>query len=220
MYEILLTNDDGIDSPGLEALAVALSDVGHVTVVAPDRERSAVSHGITLIEPVMYHQIAERRFAVQGTPADCVIAALMRIMPRPPALVVSGVNRGLNVGHDILYSGTVAAATEAAMQGIPAIAVSAYFDYKSAAEVSAQLASRVLSEGLPPDVLLNVNHPRDWNGECRLTRQGRRSPEPMTDYEALEAGYVSICPLQINRSFLGDIADWIGELKTKMGNPA
>ena len=220
MYEILITNDDGIDAPGLEALAVALSDVGHVTVVAPDRERSAVSHGITLIEPVMYHQIAERRFAVQGTPADCVIAALMRIMPRPPALVVSGVNRGLNVGHDILYSGTVAAATEAAMQGIPAIAVSAHFDYKSAAEVSAQLASRVLSEGLPPDVLLNVNHPRDWNGECRLTRQGRRSPEPMTDYEALEAGYVSICPLQINRSFLGDMADWIGELNTKMGNPA
>ncbi len=220
MYEILITNDDGIDAPGLDALAVALSDVGHVTVVAPDRERSAVSHGITLIEPVMYHQIAERRFAVQGTPADCVITALMRIMPRPPSLVVSGVNRGLNIGHDILYSGTVAAATEAVMQGIPAIAVSAHFDYKSAAEVSAQLASRVLAEGLPPDVLLNVNHPRNWNGECRLTRQGRRSPEPTTDYEALEAGYVSICPLQINRSFLGDMADWIGELNTKMGNPA
>ena len=162
--------------------------LGHVTVVAPDRERSAVSHGITLIEPVMYHQIAERRFAVEGTPADCVITALMRIMPRPPSLVVSGVNRGLNIGHDILYSGTVAAATEAAMQGIPAIAVSAHFDYKSAAEVSAQLAARVLAEGLPPDVLLNVNHPRNWNGECRLTRQGRRSPEPTDRLRGAEAG--------------------------------
>ena len=101
MYEILITNDDGIDSPGLEALAVALSALVMLTVVAPDRERSAASHGITLIEPVMYHQIAERRFAVQGTPADCVITALTRIMPRPPSLVVSGVNRGLNVGHDI-----------------------------------------------------------------------------------------------------------------------
>src|SRR4051794_22154140 len=195
MYEILITNDDGIHSPGLEALAAALSNVGQVTVVAPDRERSAASHGITLSEPVTYHQIGERRFAVQGTPADCVIIALMQVMPRPPSLVVSGVNRGLNLGHDILFSGTVAAATEAVLQGIPAIAVSAHFNYKSAAEVAAQLAARVLTEGLPPDVLLNVNHPRIWNGECRLTRQGRRSPEPKTDHEALAAGYVSISPL-------------------------
>ena len=217
MYEILITNDDGIDAPGLEALAQALSRVGRLTVVAPDRERSAASHGITVFEPVVYHQVGDRRFAVQGTPADCVIMAVLRIMRVRPSLVVSGVNRGLNVGHDIFYSGTVAAATEAVLQGIPAIAVSAHSDFKAAAEVAARLAARVLREGLPPDVLLNVNHPRQWNGECRLTRQGRRSPEPSTDHEALAAGYVSICPLHINRSFAVENSSWLyrfGELAT------
>jgi 5'-nucleotidase len=215
MHEILITNDDGILAPGLEALANALSRVGRLTVVAPDRERSAASHGITVLGPVVYHQIADRRFAVQGTPADCVITALMQIMRERPSLVVSGVNRGLNVGHDIFYSGTVAAATEAVLHGIPAIAISTNSDFKAAAEVACQLACRVLKEGLPPDVLLNVNHPRKWNGECRLTRQGRRSPEPSTDHEALAAGYVSICPLQINRTFLGDMTSWMGEVTTR-----
>jgi 5'-nucleotidase len=218
VYEILITNDDGIDSPGLEALANALSRVGRLTVVAPDRERSAASHGITVFEPVVYHQVGDRRFAVQGTPADCVITAILRIMEKPPALVVSGVNRGLNVGHDIFYSGTVAAATEAVLQGIPAIAVSTYSDFKAAADVAAQLAYRVLKEGLPPDVLLNVNHPPQWNGQCRVTRQGRRSPEPSTDHEALAAGYVSISPLHINRTFLVEDSSWLhgfGEFATK-----
>jgi 5'-nucleotidase len=218
MYEILITNDDGIHAPGLEALANALARVGRLTVVAPDRERSAASHGITVLEPVVYHQVGDRRFAVQGTPADCVIMAVLRIMRERPSLVVAGVNRGLNVGHDIFYSGTVAAATEAVLQGIPAIAISAHSDFKAAAEVAGQLASRVLKEGLPPDVLLNVNHPRHWNGEYRLTRQGRRSPEPSTDHEALAAGYVSICPLHINRSFLVEDSSWLngfGELATK-----
>jgi 5'-nucleotidase len=217
VYEILITNDDGIDAPGLEALAKALSRVGRLTVVAPDRERSAASHGITVFEPLVYHQVGDRRFAVQGTPADCVITAV-QIMDEPPNLVVSGVNRGLNVGHDIFYSGTVAAATEAILHGIPAIAVSAHSDFKAAADVAAQLAYRVLKEGLPPDVLLNVNHPRHWNGQCRVTRQGRRSPEPSTDHEALAAGYVSICPLHINRSFLVEDSSWLhafGEFATK-----
>src|SRR5262249_39896876 len=218
MHEILITNDDGIEAPGLEALANALTRVGRLTVVAPDRERSAASHGITVFEPVVYHQIGDRRFAVQGTPPDCVITAVMQIMTERPSLVVSGINCGLNVGHDIFYSGTVAAATEAVLHGIPAIAVSAHSDFKAAAEVACQLASRVLAEGLPPDVLLNVNHPRKWNGECRLTRQGRRSPEPSTDHEALASGYVSICPLHINRSFLIEDSSWLhsfGELATK-----
>jgi len=201
MHRILITNDDGIESPALEALEAALFAIGHVTVVAPDRERSATSHGITLNQPVPYQQLAPNRFAVQGTPADCIISAL-RMFPEPPSLVISGVNRGSNLGSDILYSGTVAAASEAALQGVPAIAVSAHSraDYASAAAVAARIAAQVLEHGLPPDVILNVNYPFEWNGEFRLTRQGRRSPEPLTDYEALALGYVSICPLQINRT--------------------
>ena len=187
--EILLTNDDGVQSPALEALEKVLGHLGRVAVVAPDRERSAASHCITIHEPVAYHQIAPNRFAVQGTPADCVITALMRILDEPPKIVISGINRGSNVGHDILYSG---------------IAVSAYefenLDFALAAQVSARIAARVLEGGLPPDVILNVNYPREWNGEFRLTRQGRRPAEPLSDYEALAAGYVSICPLQINRT--------------------
>src|SRR5262245_55532567 len=202
MHQILITNDDGIESPALEALEAALSTIGHVTVVAPDRERSATSHGITLDRPVPYQRLAPNRFAVQGTPADCVISALLRIFPQPPSLVISGVNLGSNIGSDILYSGTVAAASEAALQGIPAIAVSAHSraDYVSAAAVAARIAEQVLEHGLPPDVILNVNYPLEWNGEFRLTRQGRRAPEPLTDYEALVMGYVSISPLQINRT--------------------
>src|SRR5215831_1531416 len=108
MQRILITNDDGIDSPALRALEQSLSGMGLVTVVAPDRERGA------------------NRFAVEGTPADCVIAALLRIFREPPSLVISGVNCGSNLGSDILYSGTVAAAFEATLQGIPSIAVSAH----------------------------------------------------------------------------------------------
>ena len=201
MYRIIITNDDGIESPALDALEVALSTIGHVTVVAPDRERSATSHGITLDQPVPYEQVGPNRYAVQGTPADCIIAAL-RLFPAPPSLVISGVNRGSNVGSDILYSGTVAAASEAALQGIPAIAVSAHAraDYASAAAVAARIATQVLEYGLPPDVILNVNYPFEWNGEFRLTRQGRKPAEPLTDYEALALGYVSISPLLINRT--------------------
>jgi 5'-nucleotidase len=200
--EILITNDDGIESPGLGALEIALSTLGRVTVVAPDRERSAASHCITIHEAVSYHRVGPNHFAVAGTPADCVIAALLRIMEEPPALVVSGVNRGTNLGDDILYSGTVAAASEAVAQGIPAIAVSAFLgsDYRAAAEVGAQIAARVLEEGLPSGVLLNINYPQQWNGEIRLTHQGRRAAEPLTDHEALALGFVSLCPLQINRT--------------------
>jgi 5'-nucleotidase len=202
MLSILITNDDGIHSPALASLEAAVRHLGTVTVVAPDRERSATSHGITLDESVRYQQLTANRFAVSGTPADCVIVALMRILEKPPDLVISGVNRGHNLGTDILYSGTVAAAFEAASQGIPAIAVSAHAgaDHVSAAQVAARVAAEVLERGLPPDVILNVNYPLEWNGEFRLTRQGRRSAEPLTDYEAMKLGCVSISPLQLNRT--------------------
>jgi 5'-nucleotidase len=205
MQQILLTNDDGIDSHALAALEAALSRLGHhFMVVAPDRERSAASHCITLDQPVQFEQLAENRFAVQGTPADCVITAVDRILTEPARLVISGINRGCNLGSDILYSGTVAAASEAALQGIPAIAVSAHHllaDFAPAAEVAVRIATQVLEHGLPPDVILNVNYPLHWNGEFRLTRQGRRrSAEPFTDYEALKQGCVSISPLHIDRT--------------------
>jgi len=214
---ILITNDDGIDSPALAALETALSQIGRVTVVAPDRERSAASHSLTIHEAVTCHQIAPNRFAVEGTPADCVIAALQRIMKAPPGIVISGVNRGTNMGDDILYSGTVAAATEAVLRGIPAIAISAFLDsdYQSAAAVAAGIAARVLNEGMPPDIILNINYPKQWNGEFRLTHQGRRSAEPFSDHEALALGFVSICPLQINRTaheYFDHFADWIGQI--------
>jgi len=198
---ILLTNDDGIHSPGLLALEQNLGGLGNVTVVAPNRERSATSHGITLDQPVRYEQLAPRRFAVEGTPADCVIAA-MQILPESPALVISGINRGTNLGSDISYSGTVAAAFEAALQGFAAIAVSAHprADFVAAAQVTARIAAHVLEHGLPGDVILNVNYPAGSNGKFLLTRQGRRPLEPQSDYEAFSRGYISISPLQVNRT--------------------
>jgi 5'-nucleotidase len=203
MPRILITNDDGIHAPGLAALENSLADLGHVIVVAPDRERSATSHCITLDQRLCYQEQGPNRIAVDGTPADCVITAV-KILNVEPSVVISGINRGCNVGSDILYSGTVAAAFEAAVQGFPAIAISAHThaDYASAAQVGARIVAQVLEHGLPPDVILNVNFPAEWNGEFRVTRQGRRSVESLsdTDYEALSLGYVSVCPLQINRT--------------------
>jgi|SRR5712671_5305664 len=178
---ILLTNDDGIHSPGLTALESALAKLGRITTVAPDREMSATSHRITMHQPLRYREVAPHRFSVEGSPADCVILACLQILKQRPALVVSGVNRGVNLGDDINYSGTVSAAFEAVLQGIPAIAVSTYAhensDFDSAARVAARLSERVIEHGLPPDVVLNVNFPRVWNGAVRLTRQGRQATQ-------------------------------------------
>jgi len=179
--DILLTNDDGIHSPGLTALEEALAPLARVITVAPDREMSATSHRITMQQPLRYQEVSKNRFAVEGSPADCVILACLRIMKQRPVLVISGVNHGLNLGDDINYSGTVSAAFEAALQGIPAIAVSSFAggiaNFASAARVAARLAARVMEHGLPPDVVLNVNFPKSWNGSVRLTRQGRQATQ-------------------------------------------
>jgi 5'-nucleotidase len=177
---ILITNDDGITSPGITALEKYLAPLGRLITVAPDREMSATSHRITVHQQVRYLTAGKDRFAVvEGSPADCVILASMQILKKPPALVVSGVNRGWNLGDDINYSGTVSAAFEAALQGIPAIAVSTYAhdkpEFVAAAQVVAKLAQRVIEHGLPPDVVLNVNFPQKWNGKVRVTRQGRQT---------------------------------------------
>ena len=179
---ILVANDDGIHSEGIAALADAVRHLGEVVVVAPDREQSACSHSLTLHRPLRVHPRGPARWAVDGTPTDCVNLAVSGILPRRPNLVLSGINTGANLGDDVTYSGTVSAAMEGTLLGIPSIAVSLIgqhdFVYDDAAAFAARLASWVLTSGLPADTLLNVNVPQLANRErprgVALTRMGRR----------------------------------------------
>ena len=160
---ILVTNDDGIQSPGIKALAKALKRVGEVYVVAPDRERTAASHSLTLHKPLRIHSLGPRTFSVSGTPTDCVNLAVNKVLPKRPDLVVSGINRGANLGDDVTYSGTVSAAMEGTLLGISSVAVSQCgedpFHFESAARFSIPIIRWVCQFGLPPDTLLNVNVP-------------------------------------------------------------
>ncbi len=178
---ILVCNDDGIRSEGIQALARALEPLGEVYVVAPDREQSAAGHSLTLHRPLRVEEIAPRQIAIDGTPTDCVNLAVSGILPMRPGLVVSGINKGANIGDDITYSGTVSAAMEGTLLGIPSLAVSlagrSSFDFVAAAEFSARLVAQVIERGLPPDTLLNVNvpdRPRESMTGFRITRQGKR----------------------------------------------
>ncbi len=178
---ILATNDDGVYSPGLKTLANALKAVGDVWVVAPDREQSAVSHSLTLHRPLLVEEVMEKVYAVNGTPTDCVNLAVHGLLPGRPDLVVSGINKGGNLGDDVTYSGTVSAAFEAAIMGLPAFAVSMVarqdFLFETAATFAARLAEQVIKEGLKKDTLLNVNVPNITANEVkgvRITKQGRR----------------------------------------------
>jgi 5'-nucleotidase len=177
---ILLTNDDGIHSAGLQALADEMQSLGRVVVVAPDRERSAVGHALTLHAPLRAEEIQADRWAVSGTPTDAVNLAIHGLLKEIPALVVSGINKGANMGDDLTYSGTVAAAMEATLMGVPAIAVSlasrnfSYDDFKPAAATARQLAETVLEHGLPSDTFINVNVPDSTPRGIRITRQGKR----------------------------------------------
>jgi 5'-nucleotidase len=160
---ILVTNDDGVMSLGLQALADRLQDLGQVWVVAPDRERTAVAHGVTLHKPLRIHEVDRRRYTVNGTPVDCVNLALAKIMPHRPTILVSGINKGVNLGDDVMYSGTVSAAVEGAILGLPAIAVSQEGDERFRFQTGAIYAKRVvalaITRGLPPETILNVNIP-------------------------------------------------------------
>ncbi len=176
---ILVSNDDGIEAPGIRALAEALSDLGEVVVVAPDRERSATSHAISLDRPLRAREDEPGWWAIDGTPADCVYLALLHLLPRRPALVASGINRGYNLGSDFFYSGTVAAAVEGAVRGVPAFAISlergAREGLAGAARFAHALAHAVLAKGLPQKTLLNVNVPnRPRLQGYRWTRLGQR----------------------------------------------
>lgn len=178
---ILVTNDDGIYAKGLSVLRDALAEIGEVTVVAPERPRSASGHAITLHKPLRAEKVAMpwggEGYSSNGTPSDCVVLGIHALMPRCD-LVVSGINLGSNLGEDLTYSGTVSAAMEGAICGKPAIAVSVtdyeHPDYHPAARFIVTLARQVLAHGLPADVLLNVNVPAQALGPPKVTRQGKR----------------------------------------------
>ena len=181
--KILICNDDGIFSPGIYALWEAMCEIGDPIVVAPDTERSAVGHAITLIDPLRVTSINRsggfKGFAVSGTPADCAKIAIKSILNEKPDLMISGINAGSNIGKNLIYSGTVSAATEGTMLGIPSIAISlnsfSFDDYRASKQVAKDIANNVLSEGIPIGTLLNVNvpfcEPSKIKG-IKITRQG------------------------------------------------
>jgi 5'-nucleotidase len=180
MRRILVTNDDGYFSSGIEALAEALAPLGEVIVVAPQTEASAVGHALTLRRPLRLESIRDRVYAVDGTPTDCINIAIAEVLRGAPDLVVSGINKGLNIGDDVTYSGTVAGALEAALLGYPAIAVSLEFtagawDFAPAATAAAGLAAALLSRPLPARSFLNINVPQGPIKGTRVTVQARRN---------------------------------------------
>jgi 5'-nucleotidase len=187
MRRILVTNDDGVRSEGIHELARALARLGPVTIVAPDVEASAIGHALTLRRPLRVEMLGERVFEVDGTPTDCVNIAVARILPSPPDLIVSGINKGYNLGDDVTYSGTVAGAMEGALLGIPSIAVSlersaGAYDFQPAAFSAAQVAERLLAaSSLPPRTFLNLNVPSGRPKGFRVTVQARRNHVTVVD---------------------------------------
>ncbi len=184
MPTILVTNDDGINSSGLISLYNSMKELGDAYIVAPDRERSAVSHSLTMHRPLKVERLNHNIFSVNGTPTDCVAIGVNKILPEKPALIVSGINKGANLGDDITYSGTVSAAIESTIMGIPAFAISLVFKKKSvsplyfdtAAKIATEIGKYILKNSLPYDTLLNVNVPnlpvKDIKG-IKITRQGK-----------------------------------------------
>ena len=227
MSVVVLTNDDGVHAPGLAALEKALAELGEVYVIAPEREQSACGHALTLHRPLRPLRLSERRFSVNGTPSDCVNLAVLGFLPEAPVLVVSGINHGANLGDDVTYSGTVSAAMEGTILGVPSIAVSLVDggDFEIAGRVARLVAMRVLVGGLPGHTLLNVNVPPQPPRGIRLTRLGHRvykekiveQADPRgrshywigggearwddlegTDMGAVHDGYVSLTPLHLD----------------------
>src|SRR6058998_3148976 len=227
MAVLLVTNDDGIHAAGLTALASALDDLGEVHVLAPEREQSACGHALTLHRPLRVQQLRERWHAVNGTPSDCVNIGVLGFLPERPTLIVSGINHGSNLGDDVTYSGTVSAAMEGTLLGVPSIAVSLVDggDFDAAARIARLLALRVLVVGLPRKTLLNVNVPATAPRGIRITRLGHRvysgkiveqvdprgrshywigGGDPKwedlegTDMTAVHEGYVSVTPLHLD----------------------
>jgi 5'-nucleotidase len=227
---ILVTNDDGIFSEGIERLAAALTNVGEVYTVAPDQERSAAGHSLTLHSPLRAKLVGERRWSVDGTPTDCVNWGVLHLLKElRPQLLVSGINLGLNLGDDVTYSGTVSAAFEGTLIGIPSVAISQEietgFTFDAAADFARRLASRLLTQGLPPGTLVNVNVPAGEARGVRVVRLGKRrygelvvekedprgrpyywigstipvgEPEEGTDITAVAEKFISMTPLHLD----------------------
>jgi 5'-nucleotidase len=177
---ILVTNDDGVRSEGIRALASALAGLGEVTIVAPGSEASAIGHALTLARPLRLEKVSEHVYMVDGTPTDCVNVAVTKVLSGRPDLIVSGINKGYNLGDDVTYSGTVAGAMEAALLGLPGIAVSlqrtrGLFDFRQAASAATKVAQVVLARGLPTRTFLNVNVPRETARGFRVTVQAKRN---------------------------------------------
>jgi 5'-nucleotidase len=184
---ILVTNDDGVYSPGIQILAKRLRELDEVIIVAPDRERSAAGHSMTLHRPLLIEEIRTSVYSVNGTPTDCVNIAVKGMLKEEPKLVVSGINKGPNLGDDITYSGTVAGSIEATLLGVPSFAVSLVaredFHFADAAEVAFQTALRLLKEGLSAGTLLNINVPNVPLAKIqgtRITRLGKRIYKQLT----------------------------------------
>lgn len=183
--KILITNDDGYHSEGIEALENAMKLVGEVYVVAPESEMSGASHSLTLARPLRIRQLDERHWTVDGTPTDCVTFALNRILSEEfrPDICVSGINHGANLGEDASYSGTVAGALEATILGVPGVAVSLVatrsHDFTESAVVAKNIVAKALREGLPDFTLLNVNVPKGTPNGIKITKQGFKSAKPV-----------------------------------------
>lgn len=236
---ILLSNDDGYFSPGIAALAEALEDVADIVVVAPERNRSGASNSLTLDRPLSLKKAANGFYFVDGTPTDCVHLAVTGMLDPLPDMIVSGINHGANMGDDTIYSGTVAAATEGFLLGIPSIAISlTSFEgkhFESAGRVARDLVERFMRQPIHQPVLLNVNVPDlpfDQLAGIEVTRLGKRhkaepvvkmqSPRretvywigaagaaqdagPGTDFHAVERGFVSVTPLQVDLTHVSQL---------------
>ena len=246
--KILVSNDDGVHADGIRILSEALRQIADVVVVAPDRNHSGASHSLTLENPLRLESLTHNGFiAVKGTPTDCVHLAVNALLSPRPDMVVSGINHGANLGDDVIYSGTVAAATEGRHLGLPAMAVSLVGSehFASAAHYACRLVQGLMRNPLPADQILNVNVPDLPLAQIkgiRVTRLGCRHPaeaviveqdprgRPIywigppgasqdagegTDFAAVEAGYVSITPLQIDITayrHMDGLQEWIREL--------
>lgn len=244
--KILVSNDDGYSAPGIRALAAALAEDAEITIVAPERDRSGASNSLTLEWPIRVTQEGQNVYRVEGTPTDCVHLAITGLLDELPDMVVSGINAGANLGDDVLYSGTVAAAMEGRSLGLPAVALSlashspTHFD--TAAKVARRVVHRLRNEPLPADTILNINvpdRPFESLAGFEATRLGARhraeaaipamdprgrtifwigppgsqqDAGPGTDFDAIERGFVSVTPLQVDLTkykALDQIAGWV-----------